>query len=98
MVLVEHYLINGILMVLQKLIELKQSRLTRLQILQLLLVMHFQMIGIFLFQLQQLILKLKLLEQGVVMVLMILEAPVEEVKMVEVVDLVYKQINFKVKL
>ena len=46
MVLVEHYHINGILMVLQKLIELKQSQLIRLQILQVLLVRRFQMIKI----------------------------------------------------
>ena len=88
MVLVEHYLINGILMVLQKLIELRQLQLIQPQILQLLLVLHFQMIRITLFQLQQLILKLKLLEQGGEVVVMTLEAPVVVVNRVEVVDLV----------
>ena len=47
-----------------------------------------QMIRITLFQLQQLILKLKLLEQGVEVVVMTLEAPVVVVNRVEVVDLV----------
>ena len=87
MVLVEHYHINGILMVSQKLIELRQSLLTQQQILQLLLVLHFQMTKIILFPLQRLTLELKLLQQVVEVVVMTLEAPVVVGNKVEVVNL-----------